>query len=1089
MRIIDNVNELLGDDLKGEVRPGSKLRIAASTFSIFAFEALRKELERIEELEFVFTSPSFVAADATDQLPKERRQFFIPTARDGESSLYGSQFEIRLRNQLTQRAIARECADWVRRKVRFRSNRTGAPMQQFAVIDDRVAYQPIQGFTSADLGYERGNAVSNIVTKLDESPMATQYVALFEQIWNNPNQLEDVTQSVHDHIASVYAENSPARIYFVVLYNLFSEFLEDISEDVLPNDRTGYQETQVWNSLYNFQRDAATGIINKLETYNGCILADSVGLGKTFTALAVIKYYELRNKSVLVLAPKKLAENWTNYNANLTTNIFAGDRFNYDVLAHTDLSRTKGESLGLRLDRINWGNYDLVVIDESHNFRNADYAEEKESRYQRLMRQVIREGVKTKVLMLSATPVNNRFNDLKNQLQLAYEGESDNLAQQLNLSTTVDKVFSDAQRVFNEWSKLPPETRTADRILQMLDFDFFELLDAVTIARSRKHIQAFYDTTEIGTFPKRRHPESIRQPLSDLPDVPAFNDIFAQLQVLTLAVYTPLAYVFPSRISKYEELYNVKGGTARSNIGQRGREQGLKKLMTVNLLKRLESSVEAFRLTLSKIEAAVDRTLDRLDSRTGSLTGINVDFAGLDLDVDDEDDANVEALSFGEKIKIDLNDIDTESWQRDLANDRETLRALLEEMHKVTPAHDLKLQKLKRLIEDKSANPFNPGNRKALVFSAFADTADYLYRELAPSFRGAGIQTALVTGGAHAAKTTLGTGYDFQQALTLFSPRSKQRHLTMPKETAELDLLIGTDVISEGQNLQDCDYLVNYDIHWNPVRIIQRFGRIDRIGSTNAEIQLVNFWPDISLDEYINLKERVESRMVIADLAGTADDNVLTLEDSDALFRKEQLRKLQDEVIELEDVRTGVSITDLGLNDFRMDLLGYLKEYGDLAAAPKGLHAVIPADPARGLLPGVLFALRNINADDNINRGNRLHPHYLVYLDNEGNIIADHTEAKHLLDLIRTGCRPYDEPVTDVTHIFNDTTREGAEMGTYSELLTAAIHSMIQVTEERDIDSLFTGGATTALTQAIAGLDDFELIAFIAVVDPSKGAT
>lgn len=1086
MRIIDNVNELLGDDLKGEVGTGSKLRIAASTFSIFAFEALRKELERIEELEFVFTSPSFVAADATDQLPKERRQFFIPTARDGESSLYGSQFEIRLRNQLTQRAIARECADWVRRKVRFRSNRTGAPMQQFAVIDDRVAYQPIQGFTSADLGYERGNAVSNIVTKLDESPVATQYVALFEQIWNNPNQLEDVTQSVHDHIASVYAENSPARIYFVVLYNLFSEFLEDISGDVLPNDRTGYQETHIWNSLYNFQRDAATGIINKLETYNGCILADSVGLGKTFTALAVIKYYELRNKSVLVLAPKKLAENWTNYNANLTTNIFAGDRFNYDVLAHTDLSRTKGESLGLRLDRINWGNYDLVVIDESHNFRNADYAEEKESRYQRLMRQVIREGVKTKVLMLSATPVNNRFNDLKNQLQLAYEGESDNLAQQLNLSTTVDKVFSDAQRVFNEWSKLPPETRTAERILQMLDFDFFELLDSVTIARSRKHIQAFYDTTEIGTFPKRRHPESIREPLSDLPNVPAYNDIFAQLQVLTLAVYTPLAYVFPSRISKYEELYNVKGGTARSNIGQRGREQGLKKLMTVNLLKRLESSVEAFRLTLSKIEAAVDRTLNRLDSRTGSLTDINVDFAGLDLDVDDEDDANVEALSFGDKIKIDLNDIDTESWQRDLANDREALRALLEEMHKVTPAHDLKLQKLKRLIEDKCANPFNPGNRKALVFSAFADTAEYLYRELAPSFREAGIQTALVTGGAHAAKATLGTGYDFQQALTLFSPRSKQRHLTMPKETAELDLLIGTDVISEGQNLQDCDYLVNYDIHWNPVRIIQRFGRIDRIGSTNAEIQLVNFWPDISLDEYINLKERVESRMVIADLAGTADDNVLTLEDSDAVFRKEQLRKLQDEVIELEDVRTGVSITDLGLNDFRMDLLGYLKEYGDLAAAPKGLHAVIPADPARGLHPGVLFALRNINVDNNINRGNRLHPHYLVYLDNEGNIIADHTEAKHLLDLIRTGCRPYDQPVTDVTHIFNNTTREGAEMGAYSELLTAAIHSMIQVTEERDIDSLFTGGTTTALTQTIAGLDDFELIAFIVVVDPGQ---
>jgi hypothetical protein len=1082
MRIIDNVNDLLGDDLKAEVRPGSKLRIAASTFSIFAFEALRKELERVEELEFVFTSPSFVAANATDQLPRERRQFFIPPGAVGESSLYGSQFEIRLRNQMTQRAVARECADWVRRKVRFRSNRTGAPMQQFAVVDGRVAYQPIQGFTSADLGYEHGNAVSNIVTKLDEAPVAAQYLALFDQIWNNPTQLEDVTQTVHDQIASVYAENSPARIYFLVLYNLFAEFLDDINEDVLPNDRTGYQDTQVWQSLYNFQRDAATGIINKLETYNGCILADSVGLGKTFTALAVIKYYELRNKSVLVLAPKKLGDNWTNYNANLTTNIFARDRFNYDVLAHTDLSRTRGESMGLRLDRINWGNYDLVVIDESHNFRNADYADEKESRYQRLMRQVIREGVKTKVLMLSATPVNNRFNDMKNQLQLAYEGESENLAQHLNLSTTVEKVFSDAQRVFNEWSKLPPESRTTDRILQMLDFDFFDLLDAVTIARSRRHIQTFYDTTDIGPFPERLQPQSIRERLSDLPDVPAFNEIFEQLQLVTMAVYTPLAYVFPSRISKYEDLYNVKGGTARSNIGQRGREQGLKKLMTVNLLKRLESSVEAFRLTLSKIEGAVDKTLSRLDSRTGSVTDVNVDVSALDLDIDDEGDANVEALSYGEKIKIDLNDIDIDSWQRDLWNDRETLRELLDEMRKVTPDRDLKLQTLKRLIQNKVTTPINPGNRKALIFSAFADTAQYLYRELAPTLSGIGLETALVTGGSHAARTTLGTGYDFQQVLTLFSPKSKQRHLTMPKESAEIDVLIGTDVISEGQNLQDCDYLVNYDIHWNPVRIIQRFGRIDRIGSTNAQIQLVNFWPDISLDEYINLKERVENRMVIADLASTADDNVLTLETSDAAFRKEQLRKLQDEVIDLEDVRTGVSITDLGLNDFRMDLLSYVKEYGDLATAPKGLHAVVPADPTRGLHPGVLFVLRNINADESINRGNRLHPHYLVYLDNDGNVIADHTEVKYLLDLVRAGCRLHDEPLTEVTRIFNTATNEGAEMGQYSALLTAAIGSMIDVTEERDIDSLFTGGHTTALTQAIAGLDDFELIAFIAIV-------
>lgn len=1084
MKIIDNVSDRLGDDLKRAITSGSKVRIAASTFSIFAFEALRKELDQVSELEFIFTSPAFVTTKVTDKLRKERREFFIPSDGRGESSLSGSEFEIRLRNKLTQRAIARECAEWVRRKVRFRSNSTGNPMQQFAVVDDKAAYMPLQGFTTADLGYERGNAVSNMVHRLDDAPMTAQYITLFDQIWSNPAQLDDVTEAVHEHIASVYAENSPARIYFLILYNLFSEFLDDISEDVLPNDRTGYQETQVWQSLYNFQRDAATGIINKLETYSGCILADSVGLGKTFTALAVIKYYELRNKSVLVLAPKKLSENWTNYNANLTTNIFAADRFNYDVLAHTDLSRTRGESMGLRLDRINWGNYDLVVIDESHNFRNADYAEEKESRYQRLMRQVIREGVKTKVLMLSATPVNNRFNDLKNQLQLAYEGESENLAQHLNLSTTVEKVFSDAQRVFNEWSKLPPEARTTDRILKMLDFDFFELLDSVTIARSRKHIQAFYDTTEIGAFPERLPPVSIRAPLTDLPGVASFGEIFEQIQALTLAVYTPLAYVFPSRVSKYEDLYNVKGGTARSNLGQLGREQGLKKLMTVNLLKRLESSVEAFRLTVDKIEGAVGKTLGRLESRAGAMSELNVDFANLDLDVDDEDDANVEALTFGEKIKIDLEDIDVESWRRDLWNDRETLRELLEEMQKVTPNHDVKLQRLKQLIENKAANPINPGNRKALIFSAFADTANYLFRELAPSLSKAGLESAIITGGAHAAKTTLGPGLDFQQVLTLFSPRSKQRHLTMPKETAELDVLIGTDVISEGQNLQDCDYLVNYDIHWNPVRIIQRFGRVDRIGSTNAQIQLVNFWPDISLDEYINLKERVENRMVIADLAAVGDDNILDPSSADAAYRKQQLRKLQDEVIELEDVRAGVSITDLGLNDFRMDLLGYIKEDGDVDALPKGLHAVVPADPAKGLHSGAIFALRNVGADAHINRGNRLHPYYLVYLDDDGRVVANHTEVKSLLDVIRAGCRPHGEPVAAVTRIFNAATSEGVEMDKYSELLTGAIRSMIDVTDERDLDSLFTDGATTALTQTIGGLDDFELIAFIAIVEP-----
>lgn len=1079
MEIIDNINRLLGDDLKQTISRGSKVRVAASAFSIFAFEALRKELEGVEALEFIFTAPTFVAGQATDKLKKERREFYIPQAKR-ESSLYGSEFEIRLRNKLTQRAIARECAEWIKAKATFKSNTTGAPMQQFAVVDDEAAYMPLQGFTSADLGYERGNAVSNLVNKIDEAPLTAAYLQTFDAIWNSPQQVQDVTELVHEHIASVYAENSPERVYFLVLYNLFADFLDEVSEDVLPNDLTGYKDTEIWARLYNFQKDAATGIINKLETYSGCILADSVGLGKTFTALAVIKYYELRNKSVLVLAPKKLEDNWTTYNTNLTTNILAKDRFNYDVLAHTDLSRTTGYSGQIRLDRLNWGNYDLVVIDESHNFRNADYAEEKESRYQRLMRQVIQQGVKTKVLMLSATPVNNRFLDLKNQLALAYEGESENLSAKLDISTSVEQVFRQAQLAFTKWSTLPPEERTSNSILTMLDFDFFELLDAVTIARSRKHIQAFYDTADIGVFPTRRPPVSLREPLTDIHDAPTFNEIFEQLQVLTLAIYAPLSYVFPSKVQKYVDLYNVSGGTARGNLDHAGRERGIQKLMTVNLLKRLESSVEAFRITLTKVHTAVDAALTALDDHDKALEDLAAAFA--DIGAEDDDFEVPESGSVGRKFQVELADMDTVSWRRDLWNDRETLRELLDEMERITPQHDAKLQSLVQQVEEKVRRPINDGNKKVLIFSAFADTANYLYRELAPALTKAGLELGVVTGSSN--NTSVGKGFDFQEILTLFSPRSKDKALVMPTETREIDVLIGTDCISEGQNLQDCDYVINYDIHWNPVRIIQRFGRIDRIGSTNATIQLVNFWPDISLDEYINLKERVENRMVIADLAATADDNVLTQESSETAFRREQLRKLQDEVIELEDVRTGVSITDLGLNDFRMDLLAYVKEYGDLGSSPKGLHAAVLADPAMGLKPGVIFALRSVDESVDINRHNRLHPYYLIYLNASGQVVTDHTEVKHLLDLLRSSCHGVSEPVPSAYHVFNQATQEGADMTAYSDLLTQAIRSLIDITEERDIDSLFSGSKTTALTQTFAGLEDFELLAFIAIVDP-----
>lgn len=1092
MQLFDNVNSLFGDDLRRALKPQSRLMIAAASFSIYAYEALKAELENVDSLEFIFTSPTFAPDEVTDVAKRASREFHIPKAHR-ERSFYGTEFEIQLRNKLTQRAIARECADWLRRKARFRSNSGKAPMQQFAVVQARepaAVYMPLHGFTSADLGYQRGNAVSNIVTKFDEPQHTSTFLKLFYEIWNDPDQVEDVTEKLCEHIAAIYQENSPERIYFLMLYNIFNEFLEELDEDVLPNDRTGYLDTLVWKKLFNFQRDAATGIINKLETYNGCILADSVGLGKTFTALAVIKYYELRNKKVLVLCPKKLADNWLTYSRNLTTNIFADDRFGYDVLCHTDLLRTRGESFGMPLNRVNWGNYDLVVIDESHNFRNNDAFRDRETRYQKLMNSVVKQGVKTKVLMLSATPVNNRFTDLRNQLALAYEGNSGQLGERLRTERQIEEVFRRAQIAFNSWSRLPPEERTAQAILGALDFDFFELLDSVTIARSRKHIETFYDTRDIGKFPQRRKPLSFHCPLTTRGDVIGFNAIFEQLSRLKLAVYAPVSYILPSRRRKYEALYDTEVSGGGGTFRQLDRERSLQTLMTINLLKRLESSVASFRITLRNLQrnhhAALAKIEEFASGHAAAFSDVGPAFEDADFDEDEEYPEPDEDRTGG-KVQIDLADMDLPSWQNDLQADVLLIEGLLEEMDKITPSDDAKLQHLKAQIEGKLSDPFNPGNRKLLIFTAFADTAAYLYDNLAADLLSRhGVHAGRVTG-AHDPKTTLKLvahprgGIDYQTMLMLFSPQSKDKAAILPQEPGEIDVLIATDCISEGQNLQDCDTVINYDIHWNSVRIIQRFGRVDRIGSPNTSIQLVNYWPNITLDEYIRLKERVENRMMIADVAATGDDNILSAQANDMAYRKEQLRRLQDEVIELEDLKTGISITDLGLNDFRMDLLNYIKVHDDLGRVPHGLHAVVPADLEKGLVPGVIFTLRNRHPGVNALQVNRLHPFYLIYMGVDGQVVAQHTDVKRLLDLARTACKARTDPIRAAYEPFNRATDDGRDMRAYSDLLDAAIRAMLQQEQESELDSLFTPGKTAALAQAVPGLDDFELVCFLVV--------
>jgi len=1077
VEVINNTSKTLRDDLSVEIKEGSKLSIAAACFSIYAFQELKKELQGIEELRFIFTSPTFVA----EKTKKEKREFYIPRL-NRERSLYGTEFEVKLRNELTQKAIAKECAEWIKEKVKFKSNISDKSIQGQLVVDD-IGYTPINNFTTVELGCEKGNVISTTIVK-DQS-LGQTLIRDFNEIWNDKKVLQEVTDEVIESITTAYNENSPDFIYFVTLYNIFNEFLEDISEDVLPNEATGFKDSKIWSMLYNFQKDAVLAIINKLEKYNGCILADSVGLGKTFTALAVVKYYENRNKSVLVLCPKKLTNNWNTYKDNYVNNPIASDRLRYDVLYHTDLNRTHGKSNGLDLDRLNWGNYDLVVIDESHNFRNggklSGEENEKENRYLRLLNKVIRKGVKTKVLMLSATPVNNRFNDLKNQIALAYEGNTELIDGKLNTNRSIDDIFRNAQRAFNTWSSWEPELRTTDRLLKMLDFDFFEVLDSVTIARSRKHIQKYYDTTDIGTFPTRLTPISKRPPLTDLTDAITYNEIFEHLMMLTLSIYTPSHYILPSKIEKYAELYEDN----KVNVGftQANREQGIRRLTAINLMKRMESSVYSFNLTMIRIKDLIAKTIDTIDtfdnqsSHQLELTDIS------EINEFDGEDQNDDLFSFGKKVKIDLADMDYQSWRQSLAKDKEVLELLTMMVADITPEHDSKLQELFVDLANKVQNPINEGNKKVIIFTAFADTAQYLYENVSVYMKkNFGLDTAMITGSVEGKSTVAGLRNDLNTVLTCFSPISKDKHLLMPNDKTNIDILIATDCISEGQNLQDCDYLVNYDIHWNPVRIIQRFGRIDRIGSKNSVIQLVNFWPNVTLDEYIDLKAKVETRMKIVDMTATGDDNIISDEEkTDLEYRKAQLKKLQEEVVDIEEMSTGISIMDLGLNEFRLDLLEYIKHHPDIDKTPYGLHSVTAATP--DMPAGVIYVLKNRTNSVNIDNQNRLHPFYMVYISNDGDVVCDHLSPKEMLDKVRFLCKGKTEPIPELYKQFNKETRDGRNMTEFSKLLGDAISSIIEVKEESDIDSFLSGGQVSFLSNEIKGLDDFELICFLVVKD------
>ena len=1072
---IDNRTVKLGDELKKELKAGSRVKMAAATFSMFAYQSLKEELEQIEELKFIFTSPTFT----TDELAKEYREYAIPKKKR-ESSIFGAEYELKLMNELTQKALARECADWVRRKVQFKSINVDEEIDNGIQINNGqiVSVDKLKNFDRKELGYE--NSLFKSSRNLYHQPQSLTYLQNFESYWEDDEHFRDVTEEVLENLTLAHKEHSPKFLYYVMLYHIFSEFLEDINQDQLPNEHVQYKQMKIWNMLYDFQKDAVKSLIAKLERYNGCILADSVGLGKTFTALAVMTYYAYRGKRILVLCPKKLEHNWNMYRHDYVNNPIYDRYLQYDVLYHTDLSRDKGESNGIDLSLNRWDTYDLVVIDESHNFRNggssdADLEVGRENRYSRLMNRIIKSGVPTKVLMLSATPVNNRFNDLKNQLALAYEGNAAQLDAKLETKSSINDIFRMAQLAYNQWAELPVQERTTAALLEKLDFDFFKVLDSVTIARSRKHIRQFYDRKAMGDFPERLKPRNYYPDLTVSRSDITYKRIYQLLDQLSLTIYQPSSHIYPSK----RALYDKEEG---KGLTQLGRETGIKQLMMINLLKRLESSVEAFRYTLLEVvKDYVDKTLQQINAYQTAGGSATLETQVLSDDDFDIEDSNSEFF-VGKKIPIKLEDMDYLSWKRELEKDQAVLAQLKDLIGQISVQEDQKLQTLLQLIDEKVQNPINPGNQKLIIFSAFATTTDYLYKYIRKyALEKYGLHTAQISGSKGFKCNLPLENKELNTLLTYFSPKSKNKKAIFPDDDREIDILIATDVISEGQNLQDADTMVNYDIHWNPVRIVQRFGRVDRIGSQNKFIQLVNFWPNIELDSYIDLKARVESRMKISVLTSTADDNVLTNEEiEENNYRKKQLERLQSEVVDLEEMNEGISIMDLGLEDFRMDLLTYLEQHPKLADMPQGLQAVVEAGEKEPT--GAIFLLKNIANKTNLSKKNRLHPYYLVYVDSQGKTVYSVADTKALLEHIRYITKGKDRPDTDLVTQYNQATNDGVNMAHYSSLLQSSLDSLVESDETSFIDSLFATGVTDFMNTGLEGSDDFELLAFFTVL-------
>ena len=1083
----------MGEFLKDRIKPGASLSIVSAYFTIYAFEALKQQLSQVSGLRFLFGEPRFLRA--VDPERTQSRIFCI-----GEEGL-------ELKNQLQQKCAARECADWIREKVQVRSiKQAGLLHGKMYHIDNGGIEQAIMGssnFTVRGLGLAAGGNNIELNLEVNDSRDRRDLRDWFNQLWENRELVEDVKDDVLRYLEQLYRDNAPEFVYFKTLYHLFEEFLKEPERGGFLDEKSQVVDSEVWKTLFEFQKDGAKGAIHKVLTHNGCILADSVGLGKTYEALAVIKYFELRNDKVLVLCPKKLRENWTVYQGqnNSALNPFVDDRFGYTVLSHTDLSRDGGRSGDIDLSTINWGNYDLIVIDESHNFRNVVHGKRDEdgkvmrkSRYERLIDDIIRSGVKTKVLLISATPVNNNLSDLRNQIYLITENEDKALSDSLDIASIKD-TLNVAQKEFTGWAR--GADRKQSQLLEELSSAFFKLLDGLTIARSRKHILKYYSDSieELGGFPERLKPISIYPSIDLQGRFASYDKLNDEISQYRLSLFNPSAYI----LKQYQQEHQKRLFSQvqqKPLFSQVQRESYLIGMMKVNFLKRLESSVHSFSLTLQRTLDKIE-TLEKRIERFKGFRDENPDLDFDDLKVEDVDDEELQdAMQVGEKLVFPMAHLDIDAWLVDLKKDRDQLYTLCLIAKDVSPERDAKLAELKKLIERKVRHPTTDKrgrpNRKVLVFTAFADTAAYLYDQLRDwAHRDMGIHLALVTGGAVGNKTTFGKN-DFNHILTHFAPIAKHRDkiLGLP-QMDEINLLIASDCISEGQNLQDCDYLINYDIHWNPVRVIQRFGRIDRIGSTANAVQLVNFWPTQDLDKYITLKARVEARMALVDMTATQDDNILNPEQikdliqEDLRYRDKQLLRLREEVLDLEDVSESVTLTDFTLDDFRMDLARYIEANRQtLEDAPLGLYAVVPPDPrSRIIEPGVVFCLRQKGDTQATQKVNPLRPYYLVYVRHDVLVRFGFAQPRQILEMFRLLCAGQTAPDEALCSAFDRSTCNGSEMSTYNKLLSDALLSIEASFDRRSGTGLQAGRGGQLVPRGQQPKDgtDMELVTWLVI--------